>query len=367
MVSALALVAVLLCLEGATRLLTDIPQPLDYRDLEVGKTYIPGFADRVYVEECDCRIDIRFNREGFRGADVAIEKPAGVRRVAVLGDSMIAAIATPEPATMVSRLEALLNEFEPQTTWQVQNFGVSGSSTAQELLLYRRRVRAYQPDVVVLAFYVGNDLADNSNELSTNPRIYFKLADDGSLVRLPFSVGRAKRSAWVNRYSRFYVWQKQAVARIAESSRVADGATFVYASDPAPPAIDRAWKLTERLVAELARDVQADGARFVVVEVPAAPQVYDDRWAEVVGRAGVAKLTVEREMPTIRLQRICDGLGLPFLRLLDGFRRFAPHASSDLLDERAYFGGRSHFNPAGNEVAAKTLYEQLRPLIGEID
>jgi hypothetical protein len=96
--------------------------PLDARDPVVGKTYEPGYAGDVYVEECDCGRPLRFNREGFRGANLPYEKPAGVRRVALIGDSMIAAVATAEEQTAARRLEEALNERGDAARWHVMNY-----------------------------------------------------------------------------------------------------------------------------------------------------------------------------------------------------------------------------------------------------
>ena len=59
------------------------------------------------------------------------------------------------------------------------NFAVSGYSTAQSLIVLRRKVWRYDPDLVLLALYVGNDVQDNSLALSGYARRpYFRLRGD---------------------------------------------------------------------------------------------------------------------------------------------------------------------------------------------
>jgi len=48
---------------------------------------------------------------------------------------------------------------------EVLNFGVSGYSTARELILLRQRVWQYSPDIVVLLVTPRNDIRDNSAAL----------------------------------------------------------------------------------------------------------------------------------------------------------------------------------------------------------
>jgi len=112
---------------------------------------------------------------GIRGDDRPYEKPENTCRIAVLGDSQIAAIATRERDTLVAPLEGMMNRRQPGIHWEVFNFGISASSTAQEIALYRELASRYDPDVVVCAYYVGNDFSDNCDRLSGYPRPYMNL------------------------------------------------------------------------------------------------------------------------------------------------------------------------------------------------
>ena len=46
------------------------------------------------------------------------------------------------------------------------NFGVTEYGTTQELLTLQHEVWNYDPDIILLAFFSGNDVADNSKLLS---------------------------------------------------------------------------------------------------------------------------------------------------------------------------------------------------------
>ena len=107
---------------------------------------------------------IRINRCGFRQGDREPAKPPGSFRVAVLGDSFIEAFQVPDEQTFCAQLELRLQDSPVLTDRRVEvlNFGVSGYGTAQELLMLRHYVWQYQPDLVLLAFFPGNDLRNNS-------------------------------------------------------------------------------------------------------------------------------------------------------------------------------------------------------------
>ena len=98
------------------------------------------------------------NSHGLRGPEHDFEKPAGVQRVLMLGDSF--AWGTPS-ATTTSRpqLEKFLSKNGARV--EVLNSAVSGWATDQEYLYLRDEGFRYSPDVVVLMFYAVNDFLEN--------------------------------------------------------------------------------------------------------------------------------------------------------------------------------------------------------------
>src|SRR2546430_12792928 len=68
--------------------------------------------------------------------------------------------------------------FAPGKRIETVNFGVSGYGTAHELLTLQERVWPYSPDMVLLAFFPGNDVRNNSKALEgERGRAYFSLKD----------------------------------------------------------------------------------------------------------------------------------------------------------------------------------------------
>ncbi len=371
-----SLALVLAGLEVATRLFSRVSPPLLCNDATVGTTFLPGFSGLVYVPERGGEVSLRFNREGVRGVDFAIEKPANVRRVAVIGDSMIAAIASDEEQTLVHRLESQLNEKSAAARWEVMNFGVSGSSTGQELVLYRERVRKYQPDFVVCAFCVANDLGDNCTQLtSSRSRIYFDIDDRGELVELPFLPARARLTSWLNRRSRFYVWQKdatqnainairnQAVAVAARSGRapvpIDSGGQGIFCADPSD-AVARAWLVTEKLIDTMSRDARAAGAEFALAVLPTGWQVSDEIWSRVV--AGAAGVPLDLHQPDRKLAEICARLDVPVVLMTEQFRAAAGQDTSPQSPAMFHYAGVGHFNDRGNELAAQILSSAIQEI-----
>jgi hypothetical protein len=368
-----AVIVALLAAEGATRLFSHVVPPLLCNDAKVGMIYCPDFAGPVYISESDREVLLRFNHHGMRGPDVPYEKHPGVRRIAVVGDSMIAAVATDEDKTLVSRLADRLNASPSDTRFEVLNFGISASSTGQELVLYRELVRKFQPDIVICAFCVANDFGDNCQRLTSNRgRIYFDVNGDGELVQIPLVPGRAQLNSWLNRYSRFYVWQKDATQRAINVARgqalslaaraghdissVESGGIGIFCTTPSEN-LAHAWKITEKLVQTMAQEVRADGADFLLAVIPFGAQIYDDTWPEIVTAA--AGEPMEQRFPDQRLAVIAQAADFPLILMTDQFRAAAPHHSQAFDDELLHYGALGHLNDRGNDQAAEIIYEAL--------
>jgi hypothetical protein len=324
---------------------------------------------------------VRINSAGMRDREHAREKPDGVLRIAVLGDSFTEAVQVPVEQTYWRLLEQELNHTSgclPEGQWvEVLSFGLSGYSTAQELLLLRERVWDFAPDWVLLAFFHGNDPVESSPQLDKEPmRPYFVLEGDGLRRDDGFRQSSAYRwrSAWYGRlwlaalsHSRLL----QAVVRAVDVVRLATrrpepaapGLPYeagvdvrVYQSS-AGPEWEQAWRVTEALLSKLHREVAGHGARLVVATPSTGLQVHPDAklraWFQE--QLGVADLFG----PERRIAAVGEREGFPVVTL-------APSMQSYAVDEKVFLHGfanalpgAGHWNPRGHWVAARLLGQAL--------
>jgi hypothetical protein len=361
LLTTITLSLILVGAEIATRLFSDAGPPLKAKNDTFGDHYLPSFSGDVYVNEAGRKIHLRFNKHGFRGPDRPKEKPPGVRRIAVLGDSMIASMAVEEPHTLVHRLESMLNEASGKGTWEAFNFGVSAASPGTELVVYRELASQWHPDLVLVAFFVGNDISDSSRELDNYPRIYFDIDEEGRLYQRPFSAGRASLSNYLNRYSRFYVWQKErineALHRARATAQVLSPCHWAYCRQESDE-IRKAWEIIEGVFRMFRQEVETNGGRLAVIILPNGYQVYPDQLEKLLALAGERSGRFDADYPVERLTGICRELEIPVLSLAGSFRLEAggftarETPSRDLL----LFGGGGHLTKAGNALAAGEVY-----------
>jgi lysophospholipase L1-like esterase len=276
---------------------------------------------------------------------------------------MTAGIATDEDRRFVSRLQSSLQAATPGRPVEVMNFGVSSASTGSELVTWREIVAGYRPDVVLLAFFTGNDLADNSSRLTRAPRAYFDLNGAGRLVEGKEPEPTPTLARWLDRRSRLYVWQKVALRRLRgrlhAAAREVDPGQRIFARDGSPD-VEHAWSVTAALFRELGHEVEATGARLALVVVPCAEQVDDALWADLAGRAREAGLELDREEPSRRLARIGAREAIPAIDLTPSFAAAARGPGGGAASASGlYLLGRFHLSDEGHRVAAEAIHRFL--------
>lgn len=106
----------------------------------------------------DFRTVVLVNREGFRGKEIEVGKPAGTFRIFFLGDSFTFGLGVEGGETFPARLEALLNERAGKSArFEVINGGVPGYNLAHYYLVLKHRVFRYNPDLILLGLLPWND------------------------------------------------------------------------------------------------------------------------------------------------------------------------------------------------------------------
>ena len=137
---------------------------------------------------------VSVNRAGFRGPEWTIAKPPDTLRIAVVGDSFTEAPQVAYDQTFCAVAERALggcNGLGGKRV-QVMDFGTDAYGTAQELVTLHRHAWQYSPDLVVLAFFSGNDLRNNSTVLESDKcRPFYVYQGDQLMLGGPF-----ERSRW---------------------------------------------------------------------------------------------------------------------------------------------------------------------------
>lgn len=334
-------------------------------DPQVSVTYIPGKKGwKVFPSG---RQWLEINSHGYRDREWALDKPPDTVRIAFLGDSYVAALEVP-PAQRASELfEARLNaECDRERRFEVLNFGVTGYGTAQTLDTLRHRLPRFAPDAVVAFFYTGNDLFNNSVELDPEPnRVHYELDASGELVRLPYAIRDNAVKRWLRANSKAYLFVRTRLKRLAavheammklgvmqqvkrgrNERAVIERLRGLQHLRRSPPVIDRAWELTEALLAAVARQARDAGIGLQLVIIPTRNQLLD-----AAGRLPSDPAEWDLQQPVRRLRGICDRLALDCLSLVE------PMSARQGRIEALFFDPGGHWTPAGHRLAADAVFD----------
>jgi hypothetical protein len=298
---------------------------------------------------------IEVNSKGLRGAEIDYPKPPGEYRILVTGDSFTFAEQVNQDETFTQRLEDRLNAEQPGLNYRVLNAGSNGWATANELVYLAKEGVKFKPDVVVVAFYLGNDVGDNYSRIATT-----QIAKDADLaLRGADSFDGPRR---ILRKSEVYTVFESGV--LAKLPWWGDNGGSTSSSDRRAPRTleeaQEAWAITESLLVRM-RDVsESQGARFMVMVVPSA--------TAVAQRGGTAVKETDDEEEEESNDDIKPGFEDPHGQLADLLAR-NNLTNIDLLNdlrradnrikERLYFRQNAHWTAAGHEVATDGLYQFL--------
>ncbi len=295
-------------------------------------------------------------RNSFDRHDVEHEfrKPAGVRRVLLLGDSYVAAGVVAVSEIPGQRMEHHLNAGSDQR-YEVISLGSGNWGPREELDILQSVGRDFAPDMVVTLFLSFNDVENSSPALSqraalhrlkrgtTRPGRTRASAEDMPLLVCRWSVLNQLLS-----YRLAYLWRDKTTAGIPPSYHV-------YARDT-DEEWRAAWRTTEDLILQTKAAANAIGARYVVVAASTPHGVWGAEEALrrlTVEYPGMQKLEWDLDQPDKRIERLCRENDIPFLALEPLFR------IETEAGRRLHFPVNGHWNPEGNDLAGRLMAEFL--------
>ena len=355
-VAANALVFGIVLAEGLTRLaLTDF-----YRcDDRLGWVFEADRSGFRVDRGREYALRVKINRAGFRDVEHDVASDPATIRIVLLGDSMLAELQVPLQDTFARRLEEILDASAgtPGVRFEILNCATDGYGTAQQLLTFRERCAEYQPDLVVLGTFLWNDLADNHPAVGSlnHPiaykcgRPYFTVQDE-QLIPAEDELAAVERSpvarvdGWL-RNSYLY----QIVVPPPGRSQRKFGQKQVFRREQTPE-LAEAWRITDALIRALAVEVQAHGARLVVMPVPSRLEL-EGRTAPAAARLGA---DADLEHPHQQLLALLAAAQIPTIDP-------NPTLKEAMRNESAppYFRRDLHWTAQGNDVMAHFVAEWI--------
>ena len=286
-------------------------------------TYTAPWYDRLLQEQTDepSKTSERRNSLGLRDEDYPREKPAGTRRILIIGDSVTYGYGVKDDdAPFPERLERALHE-EGRAV-EILNAGIPGTLTTEWLQLFTIVERSFDPDAVVLVFFLRDGTRTAAKSFFDSIRNELEARHEESWIyRASYLVRHFRDLRDRDHFSRTY-------------SQAIDDSYLGNAEQTAE------WEIAKQNILDIRERARARGIQTVVVVFPI-----------------LVELNVH----------------YPFARVCDTIVTFCRENAIRVLDLRAAFEGRDapdlwvspldqHPNAAAHAIAAEALLPLMRAL-----
>jgi len=303
--------------------------------------------------------------------------------ILVLGDSFVEAANTSDAKMFTTILEEDLVS-KTGLDLGVINGGIGGYSNSNSLFLLNKVWPEIEPEWVILAVYLGNDLRDNCYTLRDDARLELariaqgtgekqvELTPDENAeggLNCPASTSPASvpYQMWrVIQYSKAFSLLYNSFGK-AKEVRTDDWLSYymfeveTYRNVPAAP-VDAAVENTRFILQQMSTFCRNYGTRCVVVGLPSKAEIYEE--FSFIAQSETQPGSRQRALDIIRDEngfsfdnpsryyaQICAEVNLPYYDLTPVFREYA---SSEI-----FYKIDRHWNARGQEIAARYLVDLL--------
>ena len=316
----------------------------------------PNSSDRMISstgKEYD--VPVYINSDGLRDDEITNEEIKTKKIIGVIGDSFTFGYGVRLEDTYHQKLEKMINPKSEEL--RVINMGrADGSYTTDVQYLYlKEKGLKFRPEIVVIGFYVGNDITDlskqsiwlstDANGNPTNITTTYTYIDEKNRYRRNYKNLRAegafsKFNQFMSEWSHNYMFFKNLYISL-----------FLTKPEPNhlskyPNEYSANFATSKRLLDEINKMSRLKGTKLVVMLLPSPTQVDDIAWDGYTEFYGE---NADRFNPQNEIMDFCSEKNLKCLDLLPYF----------IGKPELYFRIDGHWNEKGHELTGEKLYEYL--------
>ncbi len=306
----------------------------------------------VYLTKFDQKV--RFNSFGMRDREHTIEKAAGTFRILLLGDSFMEALQVSFEESFPHLLEERLQEALHQPV-EVINAAVSGWGTDAQLTYLEGYGYKFQPDLILVAMTIHNDVLDNMAE-------QFHILADGKPLEKPIQKMPFKEYALLKikdflashshltQLLRKFKYRKT----LPQAAKQLDYHLLQLVHKDNTPRLNLGWEFTYQLFQSIQETGRTLGAETVVFLIPLSIQLYEEALTNFLNIYEVSRDQIVLQKPQQMMQKFGKEAGIEIIDLWPAFYEWTKGAQKNSLHV-----SDGHWNPQGHRIAADVVAQEL--------
>lgn len=331
----------------------NLREEADGKYMRWGKFFRPRPGVELKVSKPETKMTWKINSKGLRDNEIPYTKPEGLYRIMGLGDSFMFGFGVEQEDTFLHKLEGMLNKnadlYKEIDRFETVNMGVGSYGTISELNILQKEGLKYQPDMIILAIWVGNDVYDTLREYQAI--ISSANVTGTSKPGVEYYVKKFLGSH-LHTYSFFSIRCNQLL--IKAKLRPIDYESMAILQKHSDEKTDAGWKLLERYVLKMADLAKENSSQFLVVMIPMRHQVNPGEWSDICSVYDLDKEDYDLDKPQKRLMSFCEKNGIHYIDLLRGFK-------DSYIS--LYYKTDPHLTKRGHASAALIMYDYIQKVI----
>jgi GDSL-like Lipase/Acylhydrolase family len=298
------------------------------------------------------------NSRGHRDVEFSLKKPSGVFRILVLGDSFTVGSNVRQEEAYPKALERRLKSvYGPRI--EVVNTGIGGWDPFQYAEYYEHYGYQFEPDLIVVGFFVGNDAYSTLSNVEQSYRaigghlvtwdaaarrsikLQVFLYDHSHLARLLMNRGPVASLNYIRKQCDDFSEQYVAIQKVRMPNHLADSSVQ---RDAAQNAVNQIGRI---------KQLAGDSLPVIVALLPDENQINPKLQARIIDPDKFAQY--DFKMPQSMLTAMFRDIGLPTIDVLPAV----------LADPRCLYMNDTHWTPEGQELAASVIFDGLTPILAK--
>lgn len=300
---------------------------------------------------------LRMNSHGLRDYEYPyVKTDEKTRRIFAVGDSFTFGTVDLRN-NFLKVLETKLNNYCKNNQVEVINGGVPWYGTKHELVFLRKYGLRYKPDLVLVTFFIGNDITDNHPSFSIPVK---------SLLKTGGVYSQFRKSYWLWFYQHSHL-ARYLINKLSLYQHSEHGKTFpdslyfgieknrmknsrvVYDGDLY---MEEAWEATKMYIRGMKQLSLTEGFDILFVIAPDDYQV--NKWIQsrIMDMYQLDDSRYDFSQPQARLREYFEELDIRYIDLLPDFLRKSEYTN-------LYNPNDTHWNRDGNSLAAEIIFRRI--------